>query len=155
MIMAPDLDTTLQQAVISQAAALANVDYRGFVSYDQIGGFYQRARLLVHTSLREGFPNVFLQAWECGVPVVARNVDPDNVIVRYGLGRVSGCTERFINDVRELLTDETQRTAIGDACRDYLLHTHSPDVVIDQYLDYFREIGVNATAAALGKAGDA
>ena len=155
MIMAPDSDMTLQQAVISQAAALANMDYRGFVPYDQIGGFFQRARLLVHTSLREGFPNVFLQAWECGVPVVARNIDPDNVIVRYGLGRVSGCTEQVINDVGELLTDETQRAAIGDACRDYLLHTHSQDVVIDQYLDYFREIGVTATTAALGKAGDA
>jgi len=155
MIMAPGSDASLQQAITSQAASLVNLDYRGFIPYDRIGEFYRRARLVVHTSLREGFPNVFLQAWECGTPVVSTHVDPDRVITRHGLGRVSGRVIKVIDDVRELLADENQRAAISEACRHYLLSTHSPDAVIDQYLDYFRELGGGAKAAGLEKAGDA
>jgi len=155
MIMAPGSDASLQQAITSQAASLVNLDYRGFIPYDRIGEFYRRARLVVHTSLREGFPNVFLQAWECGTPVVSTHVDPDHVITRHGLGRVSGRVIKVIDDVRELLADENQRAAISEACRHYLLSTHSPDAVIDQYLDYFRELGGGAKAAGLEKAGDA
>ena len=54
-----------------QAAELKNLDFRGFVRYEKTHELYWRSRLLIHTSLREGFPNVFLQAWECGTPVVS------------------------------------------------------------------------------------
>lgn len=154
MIMAPDSDTNLQQEVASQAVSLANLEYRGFVPYDEVGGFYRRARLVVHTSLREGFPNVFLQAWESGTPVVSTHVDPDHVITRYGLGRVSGCIEKSIDDIRDLLADAGRRAAMGDACRDYLLRTHAPDVVIGKYLEYFRDLGGCEACTVLERAGE-
>jgi hypothetical protein len=148
MIMAPGSDKALQREVSSQASSLGNLDYRGFVPYRDIGGFYRRSRLVVHTSHREGFPNVFLQAWECGSPVVSIRVDPDGVITRHGLGRVSGSVAGAVADVRELLADESRRAAIGDACLEYLIRTHSPDAVIDQYLDYFKELGVRGASVA-------
>lgn len=142
MIMAPSSDEALQREVSSQAAILGNLDYRGFIPYRNIGDFYRRSRLVVHTSHIEGFPNVFLQAWQCGSPVVSIRVDPDGVIARHGLGRVSGSVPGVIADVRALLADESRRAAIGDVCRENLIRTHSPDAVIDQYLDYFEELGV-------------
>jgi glycosyltransferase involved in cell wall biosynthesis len=153
MIMAPGSDEALQREVSSQASSLANLDYRGFVPYREIGDFYRRSRLVVHTSHIEGFPNVFLQAWECGAPVVAVRVDPDGVIARHGLGRVSGSVAGAIADVRALLADESIRIAIGEACRDYLIRTHSPDAVIDQYLDYFAELGVKNIRSTVSKTG--
>jgi hypothetical protein len=148
MIMAPSSDDALQREVSSQAAILDNLDYRGFIPYRNIGDFYRRSRLVVHTSHIEGFPNVFLQAWQCGSPVVSIRVDPDGVIARHGLGRVSGSVPGVIADVRALLADESRRAAIGDVCREYLIRTHSPDAVIDQYLDYFEELGVRGASVA-------
>jgi glycosyltransferase involved in cell wall biosynthesis len=151
MIIASGPDKVLQASVTSQAATLANLDYRGFVPYCEVGDFYRRSKLLVHTSGREGFPNVFLQAWESATPVMSTHVDPDGVIARHGLGRVSGSIAGVIADVRALLADEGQRVAIGDACRQYLIRNHSPDVVIDQYLAYFSDLGVRGEPCVMTK----
>jgi glycosyltransferase involved in cell wall biosynthesis len=44
------------------------------------------SKALVNTSLVEGFPNTFLEAWCIGKPVISFNVDPDGVIAKYNLG---------------------------------------------------------------------
>lgn len=75
----------LFHAVKHAAEQLPNLHFAGFQSVDEVGHYFGRARVLVSTSLHEGFPNTFLQAWAQGVPVCSR-VDPDGVIERYGLG---------------------------------------------------------------------
>jgi len=41
---------------------------------------------VINTSNFEGFPNIFLEAWATGVPVISLNVDPGNVIKKRRLG---------------------------------------------------------------------
>lgn len=48
------------------------------------------ARALISTSPVEGFPNIFLEAWACGTPVLSLYVDPGNVIQKYKLGYFAG-----------------------------------------------------------------
>lgn len=146
MIMAPSSDTALNARVVSQASALGNVDYQGFVPYEKTRGFFERSRLIVHTSHREGFPNVFLQAWECGTPIVSMHVDPDGVIEKNRLGKVSRNVPSMIQHIRELLHNDRDRATISEACVAYLGLNHSPGVVIDKYLDYFTELGVRRAA---------
>lgn len=51
-----------------EAATLPNVDYKGFLPLFEADRLFDGARALVNTSLYEGFPNTFLQAWSRGVP---------------------------------------------------------------------------------------
>jgi len=47
------------------------------------------SKALISTSPLEGFPNIFIEAWASGVPVISLNVDPGCVIRINHLGEVS------------------------------------------------------------------
>lgn len=145
MAIAPGQDTNLQDRVRQRASTLKNLSYLGFVPYRDTDALFRRARAVVCTSHSEGFPNVFLQAWENRTPVISVHVDPDDVIVNNRLGRVTGSVATLADTVRDLLADEAGRHAMGEAGRRHVLATHAPTVIVDQYLDFFRALGVNAT----------
>ncbi len=54
-------------------------------TYKQIAS----SKALISTSPREGFPNIFLEAWSVGIPVLSLYVDPGNVIKKMNLGIVA------------------------------------------------------------------
>src|SRR5260221_14369512 len=54
-----------------RAARLPNVEITGFLPLAQVEPWFDRARLLVSTSVYEGMPNVFLQAWARPGPTLA------------------------------------------------------------------------------------
>jgi glycosyltransferase involved in cell wall biosynthesis len=59
------------RAMREAAAALPNVQVRGFTPFEQADRLFDGARVVLNTSEYEGFPNTFLQAWARGVPTVA------------------------------------------------------------------------------------
>jgi glycosyltransferase involved in cell wall biosynthesis len=120
----------------SLAAAIRDVPNLirvGYVPHQQIFAYYLRAALLVNTSVSEGFPNTFLEAWLSGTPVVSLQVDPDGVIQRHGLGFHSESFSRMVEDVRTLLENPALRQTMGDRCRDYVLRHHTTDQAIARF----------------------
>lgn len=76
---------SLYEEVRDAALQVPNVRFHGPIPYQEVGGFYERARVFVGTSEIEGFPNTYLQAWARGTPVVAF-LDPEHLIARNGMG---------------------------------------------------------------------
>ena len=68
------------------AGRISNLEFLGVVPFDEIDEYFGRASILVNTSMFEGFPNAFIQAWMHYVPVVSLNAGSDGLICENGLG---------------------------------------------------------------------
>ena len=79
------------------------------------------SKALIVTSPMEGFPNIFLEAWATGVPVISYIVDPGGIIVKNHLGLV--CKGQFdllcsnINNFDKNIFD-------ADKLKDYVKKNH-------------------------------
>lgn len=131
----PDLYHRIEQ----QAQAIPNLKLTGMVHPDEVGRYFDQARLLVCTSTVEGFPNTFLQAWSRGVPVVS-TVDPDHLIAGLNLGRFCSSLEELVSGVRELSSDEELRREIGERAKEYVIENHHPDAVRAKYRELLDEL---------------
>jgi glycosyltransferase involved in cell wall biosynthesis len=104
---------------------LSNLAYRGEQSIDEVNRTLARAHVFVNTSLYEGFPNTFVQAWLRHVPVVSLNVDPDNLLETKGLGFHSRSLEGLARDTERLIDDRDLRESMGNRAHEYALRHHS------------------------------
>jgi glycosyltransferase involved in cell wall biosynthesis len=117
------------EPVVEKLRSLPNVDYRGHVSPAVASEVIADAAVLLSTSDEEGFPNVFLQAWSSGTPVISLNIDPGDVIDNMGLGIVSRSVERAITDTMFLLDSAHRRDDIAARARCYVTENHSESAV--------------------------
>lgn len=67
-----------------------NVTLMGELNHSTTLHEISRSKALISTSPMEGFPNVFLEAWACGIPVYSLSVDPGSVIQTEKLGVIAG-----------------------------------------------------------------
>lgn len=117
--------TDYARTFISQARHLSNVTLHGVVQHRDIGAYYREAKAILCTSLFEGFPNVFLEAWSTGVPIVT-TFDPDAVVSREGLGFVSasGSVDELQAALQSLLADPVVWKRCSDSARRYFVGNH-------------------------------
>jgi len=101
------------------------IENLGELSIEDVNNELNKASIFVNTSLKEGFPNTYIQAWMRKVPVVSLNVDPDDIIKKYKLGYNSGNFSQLVKDVKKLISDEGLRKIMGNRAQEYALKNHS------------------------------
>ena len=69
--------------------SLPNVILLGGLSHSDTLYHIANSKALISTSPMEGFPNIFIEAWSCGIPVISLYFDPGGVIRREDLGYVA------------------------------------------------------------------
>jgi glycosyltransferase involved in cell wall biosynthesis len=65
---------------------IKNIVLTGRLNHRETIQMIANARALINTSNFEGFPNIFLEAWATGVPVISLKVNPGNVFNEQNLG---------------------------------------------------------------------
>ena len=90
-----------------QLKSYSNVYLHGRLSHSETIALISNSKALISTSLIEGFPNVFIEAWACGIPVLSLYVDPGNVLENEKLGRIyNGDLDKLINELPSFKVDE-------------------------------------------------
>jgi glycosyltransferase involved in cell wall biosynthesis len=118
-------DKGWRDALLHSLQTIPNLEYIGPQSQTQVNQWLARSHLLVSTSLQEGFPNTFIQAWMRQVPVVSLHVNPDNVLEREAIGLCVKSEDQLVDAVRALLLDPRRREQYGHSARRYALEHHS------------------------------
>lgn len=127
--------------VRAEAAELPNLQLLDPAPHAPTMELISQAVALVSTSRLEGMPNVFLEAWNRGIPVLSLEFDPDGVIERERLGiAANGSWERFVEGARALWDDGPERAEAGLRGRDYVRKTYSPDAVARRWGDLLAEL---------------
>ena len=127
-------DGAFFRQIAAQAKLVPNLEFTGFLPLPEAEKWFDRARVLVSTSLYEGMPNTFLQAWARGVPTVA-TVDvgtPANLAV--------DGVEALAREVGRLLRDPHAWQEASQCCRGHFARTHSPQEVLARYLRLFEQL---------------
>jgi len=141
MIMAGCTEPAWRDELVERASTRPNLRFSGPMPYEEAFRRFSAARVVVSTSQNEGFPNVFLQAWQLGIPVVSLRADPGAVIADRGLGRVAGGSlEQMAAQIRELLASDAERAACGQRALAYVEERHGAAAVAAGYLELFRTL---------------
>ena len=136
----------LAAEVRSRAARLPNLELLPRQPREELLDRYTRAIAIVNTSVFEGFPNTFLEAWARGTPAVSLRIDPDGVIGRHRLGAVAGGSlEGAAQMIRLFAEDPAAARAAGEAGRRYIERTHAPEVVGPQWVALVNGLMVSST----------
>jgi glycosyltransferase involved in cell wall biosynthesis len=102
-----------------------NLQYLGQKSHAEVNALLARAHIFVNTSVHEGFPNTFIQAWLRDVVVVSLQVDPDQLLERRGVGIVARSESGLVTAVRGLIDDPEVRAAYLERGRVHAIEHHS------------------------------
>ncbi len=127
------------ERIRNAATALPNVEFTGFLPLPRVEPYFDRARVLVNTSLHEGMPNTFLQAWARGVPTVAF-IDTGARLRGEPLYRVVGGVEEAAAELERLFTDEEHWRRASARCREYFSCTHSTSTVLARFEGLLNEL---------------
>ena len=119
-------------SMTERAEKIHNVKMHGRVSYLKMKDFYLQSNVLCCTSLYEGFPNTFLEAWSIGIPVVS-TFDPDGIIKVHGLGWVADNVLKIVDYLQEIMKspDIWQKASI--ASRQYFLANHTREKCLPKF----------------------
>jgi glycosyltransferase involved in cell wall biosynthesis len=141
-IVGPAENKKYAEPILKRATALKNVVWHGRKLRHEMPEMYHNAACLLCTSVREGFPNTFLEAWSCGVPVVS-TLDVDGLIESRGLGKVASNLE----DLRRVLNCVTSDTdgwrLSSERARTYFEHHHAVDVAMARFAECLMRVAQN------------
>ena len=123
--------------LIEKIQSVSNLIYLGSVSQQEVNQRLSKGHIFVNTSLYEGFPNTYVQAWLREVPVVSLSFDPDDILVREKIGFHSKTFEKLVSDVTTLIENKSLREEMGKRARQYAEEKHSGDKMVEKLVKLF------------------
>lgn len=128
------------EELAGRAKAVENLEFVGRVAFDEIENYFRRAKVFVNTSSSEGFPNTFIQACNCGTPILSLNVNPDGFLEKHKCGICADSDwDEFISQLKILLKPE-ERERYGENARRYAEENHNIEKIVEKYKNMFARL---------------
>jgi len=133
VVVGPDgTDEEYVSSIHKRGAETPNVNLVGPIDFSGVFSYYRQADVLCCTSKYEGFPNTFLEAWSQGLPIIS-TVDPDDVIARNRLGKVTFEPSQLAGILNEFMGNVQERDEMSDNALSYFVNNHEKDVAMARF----------------------
>jgi glycosyltransferase involved in cell wall biosynthesis len=136
---AANAHTDYARALLNRAESIPNVVIHGRVTDHELEALYRCARLLCCTSIFEGFPNTFLEAWSIGLPIVS-TFDPDNIIASEGLGKKACSVDAICQDISAFIENQRDWQTASAAAKIYFNSHHTLEAVMPKFVELFQKL---------------
>lgn len=135
----PNRDSAYYQGLLREAEEIPNVTLYGRVAEGVLPQLYRESTLLLCTSVLEGFPTTFLEAWSYATPVVT-TFDPDGVVAANRLGVVVETEDQIVECIQGFTADQARRREYGERVFNYFHEHYTLEAILPQYQAYFRQL---------------
>ncbi len=122
----------LYQEIAKEAQDIPNLNFLGLQPQEKIEELLAQSKVFVNTSLQEGFPNTYLQAWRRGVPVIA-TFDPGIDMSSLGFGRLIQEKKELLEQVQSVMEDETLFNS--SQIKKHFQEIYSPQIAVTKIVD--------------------
>jgi glycosyltransferase involved in cell wall biosynthesis len=131
----------LEREVRARAAGLPNLEILEQRPHGEAMHLVERSVAIVNTGAAEGMPNLFLEAWARGIPVLSYEFDPDQRIATHSLGvAADGLPQRFHDGARRLWREREDRAELSSRTRAHVESTHGLDAVTSRWLELISDL---------------
>lgn len=139
MIGGPSQNTSIFAEIQQAASRLSNVVFKGFIPYSEIGTYFDNAAIFLNTSIKEGFPNTFLQSWARRIPTISF-FSPFPETMPNKPGHYVANISETVEKITALMSDRGARFKEGERCFKYFMENHEVSKVISQYDYIFSDV---------------
>jgi glycosyltransferase involved in cell wall biosynthesis len=126
-------DASLHAECEKLAEQLLNLNLLGYKSLFEVNSYVNQSRVLVCTSIIEGFPNTFLQALSVNVPLLS-TVDPSGIIVNFQIGEFCENLETMKLKAAFMLNNDYAKYAANIS--EYFQRKHAPETNYQVFSKY-------------------
>jgi glycosyltransferase involved in cell wall biosynthesis len=127
-------ESTFEEEVRARAQRVPNLEVLEARPHADAMKLLERSVAIVNTGKAEGMPNLFLEAWSRGIPVLSYEFDPDSRIERGGLGEVAhGSSAHFVQGARRLWEGRNDRLSLSRRLRAHVMSHHSAEAVTSRW----------------------
>ena len=123
-------------SIINKMNTMSNVEYLGPIPFNSISNVYKQGKILLNTSIYEGFPNVFLESWIRKIPVITL-FDPDRVVEKHKLGFAFDDIATLNINFPKIIQNQTLIKKYGENGKKYVNKNHLPKIIISHYEKLF------------------
>lgn len=126
--------------LVERAGKIKNLQFIRHCPFNEINGYFQKAKIFVNTSDSEGFPNTFIQACIAATTILSLNVNPDDFLVKYNCGICCDGNFKKLTESVEIILADNNFIQMGASARKYVDQNHDIKKIIEEYKKLFVEI---------------
>jgi len=125
------------EKMVKAHSNIPNLTFMGWTFGELKSSILEKAWVLVNTSIHEGLPNAFLEAWAHQCAVLS-STNPDNLVGRYGY-YANERDKDFATGLKKLLENDQWREK-GEKGYHYVRETHEFEKVLKQQIQLYRNV---------------